>query len=113
MALKKIPRKRYSLGSCGSYTYQCDIVHRDNKDRPNYKKSGSDGSGYRMRVPSLKRPISTWKRFYKLFPSVLKHLKQGDFYQNQIEKDGVIIIQDSRIHGNYMRNRTIKFKKIW
>ena len=111
MALKKIPRKRYSPGRCGSYNYQCDIVHRDNKDILNYKSGGS--SGYRMRVPSLKRPISTWKRFYKLFPSVLKHLKQGDLYQNQIEKDGVIIVQNYRIHGNYARNRTIKFKKIW
>ena len=110
MALKKIPRKQYSFGSCGSYTYQCDIVHRDNKDRLNYKNGGS---GYRMRVPSLKRPISTWKRFYKLFPSVLKHLMQGDFYQNQIEEDGVIVVQDYRIHGNYKRTRTIKFKKIW
>ena len=78
MALKKIPRKQYSFGSCGSYTYQCDIVHRD-----------------------------------KLFPSVLKHLMQGDFYQNQIEEDGVIVVQDYRIHGNYKRTRTLKFKKIW
>lgn len=109
--LKKIPPKKNNFTSCGSYTYECKIVHRDNKDCLN--RSGSDGSGYRMRVPSLKRPISTWKRFYKLFPYVLKRLKQGDYYQNQIETDGIIIIQDSRTHGNYTRTRTIKFKKIW
>lgn len=112
MALKKIPRKQHNLPSCGSYTFETKIVHRDNKDCPNYRGGGS-GSGYRTRIPSIKRPVSTWKRFYDLFPYILKRLKQGDFYKNQIETDGIIIVQETRTHGGYTRSKTLKFKKIW
>ncbi len=112
MALKKIPRKRYSLGSCGSYTYQCRIVHRDNKDT--YNAKGGGDSGYRMRIPSLKRPLATWKRFYKLYPKVLECLKECAYpYHNQIVNGDVIIVRNKRIHADCERIKTLKFKKIW
>lgn len=67
MALKKI--KRYGhFASTGSYRYEAKIVHRDNKDYYNFSGGSPSGSGYRTRVPSLKRSIKTWNNFWKLFP---------------------------------------------
>lgn len=44
---------------------QKPITFRDNKDI----HIGNGGSGSnKVRYPSKKRPLSTWRRFYKLFP---------------------------------------------
>jgi len=111
MVLKKIQRKKSSFCACGSYIYQCKIVHRDNKDWLN--KGDGSGGGYRTRIPSIKRSDATWKRFYNLFPEIFEHLKQGNYYQGQVENGNIITVKETRIHCGYTRKRTIKFKKIW
>lgn len=111
MALKKIPLQKNKKHNHGSYNYQCKIVHRDNKDICNYKRCGGF-CGYRMRVPSLKRSTSTWKRFYKLYPRLLKWLKNNEEYF-QTEGDGFIVERELRIHNNYYRSKTLKYKKTW
>lgn len=65
-------------------------VSRDNKD--GFKKGGGgDYHNNRVRVPSLKRNIKTWKNFYKLFPRLYlemrKHVssqKVGDYVEVEI-----------------------------
>lgn len=110
MALKKI--KRHCIEpSTGSYRHQTKIVHRDNKDTYNIGGCPS-GAGYKIRVPSLKRNLATWRNFYRLFPNLFQRLKQGDYY-GQTEDNGVVIVKDFRIHNGHRRIRTIKFKKIW
>jgi len=50
------------------HTYQKRIINRDNKSSINYGSWGSNVN--KIRYPSKKRPLSTWKRFYKLFPKI-------------------------------------------
>lgn len=72
---------------CSKYRYNRKPADRDNKgyyagwrdapkwdsvDNPSHKVFGCQS--WIIRVPSLKRGRSTWKRFYKLFP----HLKYQD-----------------------------------
>ena len=46
--------------------FQKTIITRDNKSAVNKGSWGSNCN--KIRYPSKKRPLSTWKRFYKLFP---------------------------------------------
>lgn len=51
--------------------YQKRLVYRDNKDVLNTNGVPLGWwKGNTIRVPSLKRSKNTWKRFYKLFPSL-------------------------------------------
>lgn len=47
--------------------YQKRIVHKDNQKFV-YNSSNGDSNKNTIRIPSLKRSNSTWKRFYELFP---------------------------------------------
>ena len=114
MTLKKIleKNKKTKQGS-DNYNYQCKIVHRDNKDICNYNYNHISDGSFRIRIPSLKRPISTWKRFYSLYPILLKRLKEGEAFDGQTEINEIIIVKRYCINDNYRRIRTLKFKKIW
>lgn len=48
--------------------YQKRIVHKDNQKFVYNSGDGNNGYANSIRVPSLKRSKSTWKRFYELFP---------------------------------------------
>lgn len=111
MALKKIKRHCFEP-STGSYKHQAMIVHRDNKGAYNISGGGLAGGGYKIRVPSLKRNLATWRNFYRLYPGLFQRLKQGGYY-NQTEENGVVIVKDDRTHNGHRRIRTIKYKKIW
>ena len=109
---KKI--KRHCIEpSTGSYRYEAKIVHRDNKGAYNVNENGGAScAGYKMRVPSLKRNLATWRNFYRLYPTLHHRLIQGDYY-NQTEENGVVIVKDERIHNGHRRIRTTKYRKIW
>lgn len=65
----EIERKRYK--DWKSYKYFKRCVHKDNQ-----KFVYNSGSGYRgnvVRVPSMKRSNTVWKRFYELFPYYKEH----------------------------------------
>lgn len=96
---------------------------RDNKDY--YNTSGAPcSSGYKVRVPSLKRSKKIWNNFYRLFPYIKDALMAGKhvsrFGQPTLEGN-VYICKDERWHGGYdtdrpgpgYRIRTTKFLKCW
>ena len=114
MALKKIKRHSH-FTSTGNYQYEAKIVHRDNKDYYNLSGGGPSGSGYRTRVPSLKRSIKTWNNFWKLFPRLkARIIDELEAEANSIElKDNIIIRKDVRTHGGNTRVVTTKYLKTW
>ena len=114
MALKKIKRHSH-FTSTGNYRYEAKIVHRDNKDYYNLSGGGPSGSGYRIRVPSLKRSIKTWNNFWKLFPRLkARIIDELEAEANSIElKDNIIIRKDVRTHGGNTRVVTTKYLKTW
>lgn len=114
MALKKIKRHSH-FTSTGNYRYEAKIVHRDNKDYYNLSGGGPSGSGYRTRVPSLKRSIKTWNNFWKLFPRLkARIIDELEAEANSIElKDNIIIRKDVRTHGGNTRVVTTKYLKTW
>lgn len=59
-----------------TYSKQNRIIHHDNRSHIN---GTGYGNIYSIRVPRLSASDSTWKRFYKLFPS---------FYEKMLEKKG-------------------------
>lgn len=117
MALKKIKRHSHFV-STGNYRYQAKIVHRDNKDYYNYSDGGASGSGYRIRVPSLKKNVKTWNNFWKLFPwlkeRIIEELNAEGLCGRKTELKGNIIIRkDVRIHNGITRTITTKYLKTW
>ena len=60
---KTIGKRLYSRWG----SYQKRIIHKDNQKFV-YNSSGGNGHTDSIRVPSVKRSRSTWKRFYELFP---------------------------------------------
>lgn len=66
-----VDRNKYSKWGA----YQKRIINKDNqKFCYNSSTSVGNSSRHRIRVPSLKRSVATWRRFYELFPE-LKGLK--------------------------------------
>lgn len=53
------------------YNGKPKVERRDNKDVR--VGSGSSYRGNRVRYPSKKRSVSTWRNFYKLFPELAKN----------------------------------------
>ena len=102
---------------------------RDNKDY--YNTSGTPcSSGYKIRVPSLKRNKKTWENFYKLFPYIKNALMNNEYvyrFGKPVLSDNIYICKEKRIHsltfdpsiekmkctGVGERIRTTKFLKIW
>ena len=52
-----------------SYEYFKRFVHKDNQKFVYNSGSGHSGNRNEVRIPSMKRSNSVWKRFYELFPS--------------------------------------------
>lgn len=85
-------RKEYNYdGHRYGYRKNCPPPRQDNKgyyssgcaatDPPEHPDRWYDGNT--IRVPSMKRSRSTWKRFYKLFP----HLRYMDTFRgNHLKK---------------------------
>ena len=66
-----VDRNKYSKWGA----YQKRIINKDNqKFCYNSSTSAGNCSRQRIRVPSLKRSVATWRRFYELFPE-LKGMK--------------------------------------
>lgn len=101
-------------------------VHRDNKETYNVK-GWCISSGYKIRVPSLKRNKKTWENFYKLYPWIKEHLmSMGEQHTGRYcgvvsLKGNVYTVVDERSHGEDMlwkhgpgtRKRTTKYLKVW
>ena len=117
MALKKIKRHCYKP-STGNYEFEAKIVHRDNKDYYNLSGGGGSGSGYKIRIPSLKRNEKVWKNFWKLFPylqeRIMWELDHELWGSNKTTLIGnVIIRKEVRTHGGITRTITTKYLKTW
>lgn len=55
--------------------YQKRIINKDNQKF--VYNGGSDSSSYPwVRIPSMKRSVATWKRFYELFPYYKEHYNE-------------------------------------
>lgn len=77
-ALARIEENRRRFVDSSKYSkwgaYQKRIINKDNQ-KFCYNSSTSENSNrQRIRVPSLKRSVATWRRFYELFPE-LKGMK--------------------------------------
>ena len=54
-----------------TYSYQKRIVNKDNQK---FVYNSGRGYGYSsVRIPSMKRSVATWKKFYELFPYYREH----------------------------------------
>lgn len=113
--MKKI-RASYKPWNSVSYT----DFHKGRDNKWYYNSSGAPcSSGYKVRVPSLRDGVYTWRNFYKLFPYIKECLMSGEsvrgFVVKSIELVGdVYVVRQERNHsGVGYRIRTMKFKKIW
>ena len=55
--------------------YQKRIINKDNQKFV-YNSGSSSGSYPWVRIPSMKRSVATWKRFYELFPYYKEHYNE-------------------------------------
>ena len=76
-ALARIEENRRRCVNRNKYSkwgaYQKRTINKDNQ-KFCYNSSTSAGNRQRIRIPSLKRSVATWRRFYELFPK-LKGMK--------------------------------------
>jgi hypothetical protein len=65
-----------------AYSYQKRIVNKDNQK---FVYNSGSGYGYNtsVRIPSMKRSVATWKRFYELFPYFKEHYDELNNYNGR------------------------------
>ena len=70
--LAELEKNRNRYKDSQSYRYFKRTVNKDNQKFVYNSGRGNGGLGY-VRVPSMKRSNSVWKRFYELFPQYKEH----------------------------------------
>lgn len=73
--LKNIEKERERTKESRAYTYVKRITHKDNQKFV-YNSGGCGDNHHKVRIPSLKRSKSVWKRFYELFPYYKEHFNE-------------------------------------
>lgn len=89
------------LFSC-PYRHNSQFKTKDNQD---YRIGGGIGDkhGNVIRVPSLKRSIRVWKKFYRLFPLV--YMEMREHVQNEKEGD---VIEIDVFYGEPRKVRVVE-----
>ena len=70
----EIARERYKAWK--SYRYFKRFINKDNQKFVYNSGSGASGNKNHVRIPSMKRSDTTWKRFYELFPYYKEHFNE-------------------------------------